>query len=288
MKRFPVAFILGLSLIWPTLGNSQSSDHTKKLPQQKTDASREMSKIEKWIEPVTKMPFIQVPHGSFQMGDLFHEGDHDEKAIRNVQLYSFWLGQYEVTQGQWKKIMGYNPSYFKKGDDFPVEQVSWEQTQAFIKTLNIQHNGKHSFRLPTEAEWEYACRAGGQKIRFGNNKNTARPEEINFDGRTGHKMAYSLTGIYRKSTTPVGHFPANALNLHDMSGNVWEWVEDVYTKNYEKLGTNNPVYTGPGHIRARRGGSWFNKPNELRCTNRYYFQQRLSLYGVGFRLVRIQ
>jgi formylglycine-generating enzyme required for sulfatase activity len=129
------------------------------------------------------------------MGDTFGEGDNDEKPVHKVCLDDYYLGKYEVTQGQWQRIMGNNPARFKNGDNYPVEQVCWNDVQKFIKQLNSQTDGK--YRLPTEAEWEFACREGGKKIRFGNGKDIIDPNEANFNGSSRFKKSYSKSGAYR-------------------------------------------------------------------------------------------
>ena len=172
-----------------------------------------------WTEPVTGMKFVSVPGGSFQIGDPFGEGHESEQNNRQITIKSFRLGAMEVTQAQWKASMNNNPSEFK-GDDLPVEQVSFYDVQEFIKKLNAR-TGKR-FRLPTEAEWEYACREGGRKVRFCNGKDIADPSEINFDARAKYKKPYSVVGAYRGATTLVASFAPNSLGLYDMSGNVEE------------------------------------------------------------------
>ena len=120
-----------------------------------------------WRDPVTGMEFVWVPGGSFEMGCLT-KADHcnqNVKGVRTVRLDGYWLGKHEVTQGQWSAIMGGNPSRFKEGDAYPVEQVSWNDLQEFIRRLNNRSSAK--FRLPSEAQWEYACRDGGKAVTFG-------------------------------------------------------------------------------------------------------------------------
>ncbi|MBF0239893.1 MAG: SUMF1/EgtB/PvdO family nonheme iron enzyme [SAR324 cluster bacterium] len=238
-----------------------------------------------WTEPVTGMKFVWIEGGSFQMGDLFGDKGHPEYFIREVTLSSFWLGQYEVTQGEWKKIMGNNPSHFKNGDRFPVECVSWNDCQQFVNQLNQRHEGQFSFSLPSEAQWEYAARERGRKVRFGNGLDIADPGQINFDGSDNYKQSYSRTGSYRQQTTPVGTFPPNAQGLYDMSGNVWEWCQDVYTVNYSQVGTSDPIYMGSGSSRVRRGGSWSYSPRFVRCAYRGFSSPAYTISGLGFRLV---
>ena len=146
-----------------------------------------------------------------------------KKPVHELCVDDFYMGKYEVTQGEWRKIMGNNPSYFKNGDRYPMEKVRWNDiTENFLPQLK-RRSGK-SYRLPTEAEWEYAAREGGKKVRFGNGKDIADPGEINFRG-TADKKSYSRTGVFRVKTTKVGSFASNSLGLHDMSGNVcWNGV----------------------------------------------------------------
>ncbi len=244
-----------------------------------------------WTEPHTGIRMVSIPGGSFEMGDLFDEGYRDEKMIRTVRLDTFWLGETEVTQGQWKAIMGENdrePHF--KGDDLPMEQVSWEDAQRFIKTLNAKHQGRYQFRLPSEAEWEYACREGGKKVRFGNGQDTADPSQMNFIALAVYKKSYSVGGQYRAKTVPAKSFSPNAFGLYQMSGNVSEWVEDKYTSDYSNVGTENPIYARLGDYRVIRGGSWNLFPENVRCA---YRDSGFSPGGrgvrndnLGFRLAR--
>ena len=228
-----------------------------------------------WTEPITGMEFVWVPGGSFEMGDLFGGGDVDEKHIRTVRLDGFWLGKYEVTQGEWQKIMGNNPSYFKNGDNYPVESVSWNDAQEFIKKLNSKHNGRYTFRLPSEAEWEYAARSGGRKENWaGTSSESSLGSYAWYDDNSGGE------------THPVGQKQPNGLRLYDMSGNVWEWCEDVYVSDYSKVDTDNPIYKGSGSDRVVRGGSWYGTPMFLRASDRGSFTPAGRNDDLGFRLAR--
>ncbi|HHT9121452.1 MAG TPA: SUMF1/EgtB/PvdO family nonheme iron enzyme [Candidatus Wunengus sp. YC63] len=240
---------------------------------------------ETWRDPITGMEFVWVPGGSFEMGDLFGEGNADEKYLQQVTITGFWMGKYEVTQGQWKKVMNDNPSYFKSGDDYPVERVSWNDIQEFMRKINSTRYGKCSFRLPTGAEWEYACREGGKKVRFGNGQDILDPQKANFNGDGRYKEPYSLAGEYRKKTTPVGTFPPNKLGLHDMSGNLWEWTQDSYEFPNSTIRTVSLSNNNTAACRVIRGGSWNFRPYSLRATHRDYFPSDAKLYDCGFRLV---
>ncbi len=220
-----------------------------------------------YTDPVTGMEFVKVPGGCYDMGDTFDEGGDDEKPVHEVCVTDFWLGKYEVTQREWQKIMDDNPSHFKKGDRYPVEKVSWDDASSYIKKINLE-SGK-GFRLPTEAEWEYAAREKGKKVRFGTGKNSIGADEANFDASKEYKKSYSRIGQYRNSTVAVGSFAPNKLGLYDMSGNVWEWSSDWYQKDYYSASTRvNPQGPSSGSSRVIRGGSWLNGPRYVRSANR--------------------
>src|ERR1700730_11381395 len=182
---------------------------------------------ETFREPATGMKFVHIPGGTFQMGRIAGdlECHDDEKPSHSARVSSCWLEKMEVTQGQWKKGMGSNPSLFQKGDAYPVESVSLEMIKVFIGRLNeatFQH-----YRLPTEAEWEYACRAGGQAIKYawGNGKPiiNGQPADNILDLYDILKLSFSSGVKYYGEgvgTVPVGTFAANAVGLHDMGGNV--------------------------------------------------------------------
>ena len=238
-----------------------------------------------FTDATTGMKFVLVKGGCYQMGDTFGEGSDNEKPIHEVCVDDFYMGKYEVTQGEWQKIVGSNPSEFKNGDHYPVERVSWNDiTEKFLPKLN--RRSRKNYRLPTEAEWEYAAREGGKKVRFGNGKDIADPREINFDGRVKNKESYSRAGVYRVKTTKVGSFTPNSLGLYDMSGNVWEWCSDWYGKNYyDSSSRHNPEGLGSGSYRVNRGGSWNFNPGSVRAADRSCNSPDFSDYSLGFRLV---
>lgn len=230
---------------------------------------------------------ILIKGGTYDMGCTDEQKDcsHDEKPAHSVTVHDFYLGKYEVTQQLWQDIMGANPSGFEDCPQCPVESVSWEDVQTFLQKLNVKYPGRN-YRLPTEAEWEYAAREGGKKVLFGNGKNVADPTQMNFDAKNG-KTTYSLAGDYRSKTTQVGSFAPNALGLYDMSGNVWEWCNDWYGADYYK---NSPAkYPGgpaSGSYRVLRGGSWYNFPQVCRVAVRDFSSPTNRFNDIGFRLAR--
>ena len=241
---------------------------------------------------------VPIKGGTFEMGDTFGEGGSNEKPVHKVTLSDYWLCKYPVTQGLWEAIMGENnnPSRFKSDDLLPVEQVSWDDAQEFIHVLNKKTGGQ--YRLPTEAEWEYAARAapsptgesrGGAKVRFGNGKDIANPSEMNFCALKEYKQPYSVVGEYRAKTTPVNQFKPNKLGLYDMAGNVYDWCADWFSEDYYQQchaqGTVlNPQGPDTGAYRVLRGGDWGGNPRSCRAAYRDHGAP-VGRYGnVGFRV----
>lgn len=230
-----------------------------------------------WKEPVTGMEFAWVPGGCYQMGCGAWAGEcfDWEKPVHEVCVDGFWMGKTEVTQGQWRKVVGNNPSHFKRGDDYPVETVSLQDAKEFIRKLNERSGAGQNFRLPTEAEWEYACRSGGKEEKYAG-AGDAGGVSWNLENSNGH-------------THPVGKKQANGLGLLDMSGNVWEWVEDVYEENaYAQHSRINPlnVTVVPVVNRVYRGGAWPHESRWLGCTRRMRGAEFGLNEALGFRLVR--
>ncbi len=221
-----------------------------------------------WRDPTTGMEFVFVPGGCYRMGS--NSGQHDEKPVHEVCVDGFWMGKFEVTQAEWQRVMGSNPSGFK-GDRNPVEQVSWNDAQEFIKRLNAKGNG--TFRLPTEAEWEYAARSGGKDEKYAGGNDVNRVAW--YGGNSGNK------------THPVGTKAPNGLGLYDMSGNVWEWCQDWYNdKAYSQHSRQNPIYSGGGGSRVDRGGSWFFNARLVRAADRDGGDPGGRSRDLGFRLLR--
>jgi formylglycine-generating enzyme required for sulfatase activity len=224
----------------------------------------------KIVNSTAGMEFSPVPAGCFQMGDNSDNSEDDEKPVHEVCLDAFAIGTFEVTQLQWKKVMGNNPSQFKDcGDNCPVESVSWIDVQTFISKLNKQSGS--AYRLPTEAEWEYAARSGGKQETFsgGNDPNKVSWNEGN-SGQTTH---------------PVGKKAPNGLGIYDMSGNVWEWTADWYAEDfYGKSPKQNPAGPASGKFRVNRGGSWYIEADNVRTTIRSSSEPTRFTSNIGFRL----
>jgi formylglycine-generating enzyme required for sulfatase activity len=190
------------------------------------------------------------------------------------------MGQYAVTQAQYEAVMGENPSRFK-GAHRPVEQVSWHKAVAFCNRLSAQTG--RQYRLPSEAEWEYACRAGTKTpFHYGE---TLTSELANYSGRLTYQS--EPEGMWRRETTEVGQFPANGYGLYDMYGNVEEWCFDHWHRDYEGAPTDGGAWVTGGNRDRRvvRGGSWYNFPRYCRSAYRDFFDPGRVYYGIGFRVV---
>jgi len=227
-----------------------------------------------WVEPVTGMEFIWIPGGTFMMGSPKTEAHRfeNESPMHEVVLDGFWMGKYPVTQSEFKQILGVNRSNFQLGLKYPAEKVSWNDTQDFIKKLTEKNNHQIQFRLPTEAEWEYACRAmTSTAYHFGK---SLTEEQSNINGVKG-------------CTSPVGEYEPNAFGLFDMHGNVWEWCQDTYSDHaYKKHPKKNPVYAYSGSNRVIRGGCWYREAEVARSAYRYGYSADLRTGTIGFRMVR--
>jgi formylglycine-generating enzyme required for sulfatase activity len=231
------------------------------------------------------MKFVYIPPGSFMMGSPSGEPKrHPDEARHQVTLSKgFYLGMTEVTQGQWYDVMRNNPSAFSTcGKDCPVESVSWHDVQKFIHKLNDME-GKNMYRLPTEAEWEYACRAETKTLFFYGN--CLSSDQADFDGR--RTLDDCSDGTYRETPVPVATFAANSWGLYDMHGNVWEWCQDWYGKKLPGDVTD-PTGASTGKYRVIRGGSWFSMDHDCRSANRDRTSPYLELNHTGFRVVMIK
>jgi formylglycine-generating enzyme required for sulfatase activity len=241
------------------------------------------------LNDTISLDMVLIPGGSFLMGSPKDELDRfgNESPQHLVSASSFCMGKYPVTQAQYQTVMGTNPAHFE-GSDRPVEQVSWEDAVEFCDLLS-QHT-KREYRLPSEAEWEYACRAGTTKpFHFGE---TIATDLANYDGtddpdgKWSGSYGHGSKGIYRQETTPVGIFPPNAFGLYDMHGNVWEWCLDGWHDNYEEAPTDGSAWLRhKSSYRLLRGGSWNNLPRLCRSAVRNNFAPDIRYNFIGFRVL---
>ena len=221
---------------------------------------------------VAGMEFVRVPAGEFLMGSTSEEASSREQPVTRVRISrAFELGKHEVTQAEWEAVMGSNPSGFDEcGGDCPVERVSWDEVQEFIGRLNALE-GEARYRLPTEAEWEYAARAGTSGDRYGGDLDAIAW----YGGNSGDR------------THAVGQKAPNAWGLHDMLGNVLEWVQDWYGE-YPGGSVTDPQGPASGSYRVFRGGGWIYYAGNCRVSNRFDDPSGFRLYFLGFRLLRME
>jgi formylglycine-generating enzyme required for sulfatase activity len=228
------------------------------------------------------MEFVLIQPGTFLMGSPeSEEGRHHDEILHEVTLTKpYYLQTTPVTQEQWQAVMGDNPSYFQ-GAHLPVERVSWDDVQQFIQRLNQRSEG--TYRLPTEAEWEYAARAG-TSTPFGiGNGVDIDSTQANFNGK--YPYGKNKQGVYRERTTPVKSFAPNGWGLYDMHGNVCEWVQDWFGE-YPEGEETDPQGTQLGCIRVSRGGGWYSYARNARSAIRYLNSPGIRGYYIGFRLVK--
>ena len=215
-----------------------------------------------------KLDMVLIPAREFQMGSPESEKYHQDNALQHEVTLTkpFYMGKYEVTQEQWESVMGNNPSSRTKGAKLPVTNVSWNDCQEFIKKVNAKTDG--GYRLPTEAEWEYACRAGTTTAySFGDNLTKS---DANIDG---------------DSIKAVGSYRPNAFGLYDMHGNVWEWCNDWYGSLQDGEVTD-PKGAATGSSRVLRGGSFINDVSAARSSLRFVGTPTFRGTDLGFRLVK--
>ena len=227
-----------------------------------------------------RQAFRWILPGTFLMGSPETEPERypDEVQHEVTLTQGFWLADTACTQALWQAVMGDNPSHFQDDPRNPVEQVSWEDEQDFIAELNTRVPGLQ-VRLPSEAEWEYACRAGTKTpFSFGEN---ITPEQVNYDGNNPY--AGGKKGLYRERTVPVGSLPPNPWGLYEMHGNVWEWCEDWYG-NYPSGPQVDPRGPAAGASRVLRGGSWNDFGRYCRSALRASYEPVNRFADLGFRL----
>lgn len=246
--------------------NTQSKKQTAKKQTQPMTQARKEQILQNLINNM-----VYVEGGTFTMGATPEQGSdasYGEKPTHQVTLSSFSIGKYEVTQEEWQAVMGSNPSQFK-GAKRPVEIVSWNDCQEFIRKLN-QMTGKH-FRLPTEAEWEYAARGGKRSNGYKYAGSNSLGNVAWYRDNSGSK------------THPVGQKSPNELGLYDMSGNVWEWCQDWYG-SYSSNAQRNPAGATSGSNRVNRGGSWIDGAGDGRSSGRYINTPSDKRGSLGLRL----
>jgi sulfatase modifying factor 1 len=226
------------------------------------------------------MRFAWIPSGAFFMGSPNEEEERGDGETQHKVTLSrgFFMGVHTVTQKQWRAVIGNNPSRFKGERNLPVDSVSWNDCQKFIKKL--RKTDQKAYRLPSEAEWEYACRAGTTTpFHYGK---TISTDQANFNGGD-YIYGPRKKGKYRKKTTPVGSFPANSFGCYDMGGNVFEWCQDWYGA-YPQKDVIDPQGPDKGDYRVLRGGSWGSIPRFCRSAFRHRNQPGIRGSAIGFRL----
>jgi formylglycine-generating enzyme required for sulfatase activity len=266
-------------------------------------------------DPVTGMVFVWVPEGRFTMGSPVREAgrDSDEGQVDSVTMNGFWMGKHEVTRGQFRKFveatgyvtdaekagwswywntdekkwdrkngLAWQRAGFEQGDDHPVVHVSWNDANAMVEWMN--RTGTDTVRLPTEAQWEYACRGGTRTARFWGDGTKAACEFANMADQTSARQ-FNWEPIHPCTdgfvyTAPVGSFRPNPFGLHDMLGNVWEWCADAYsaTANIRSAAQNSPG-SGAESDRVGRGGGWNGHPDSVRSANRNHDDFSLESRG---------
>lgn len=223
--------------------------------------------------------FVWIEPGEFMMGSPENEAErgNNERQHQVVLSRGYWLADTACTQALWQAVMDDNPSRFK-GQNKPVENVSWKDVRSFIEQLNalVPEGG---FRLPTEAEWEYACRAGTTSPFWFGDQIT--PEQVNYDGNFPY--AGGQEGQYRKETVEVKALPCNSWGLYQMHGNVWEWCQDWYG-DYVLDAVVDPTGPAEGVLRVLRGGCWINFGRYVRSALRFAFDPGFRDVSSGFRL----
>jgi formylglycine-generating enzyme required for sulfatase activity len=227
-----------------------------------------------------QLDMLIIPAGMFKMGSPLHQGNIEEQPQHFVTIKSFMMGKFLITQGQWKAVMGKLPPCRFKGDHLPVERVSWEDTQKFCQRLSKQTG--RNYHLPSESQWEYACRAGtSTPFSFGE---TLTSDIANFNGE--HIFKREPRGIYFHSTSEGGKFPLNAFGLYDMHGNLWEWCADNWLDDYSSSPRDESAYQNHEDLyRVARGGSWHEPARLCRSAARLRVLQSEAEEFIGFRVV---
>jgi eukaryotic-like serine/threonine-protein kinase len=223
------------------------------------------------------LDLVDIPAGQFMMGS---SEDDREQPVHLVNLPAFYLSKYPITQAQYQAIVGSNPSHFH-GSQRPVESVSWHDAQAFCQKLGKLKNKPYS--LPSEAQWEYACRGNTTNTPFPSREHISA-DDVNCNGSTDPDPYDMSKGAYRATTTTVGSYPANSFGLYDLHGNVWEWCLDTWHENYQAAPTDGSAWIDEHHYRVLRGGSWNDRAWVCRSASRSSYAPDIRGYGIGFRV----
>ena len=225
------------------------------------------------------LEMVMIPAGIFQMGSLPRYGNEEERPLHWVSVGEFAMGRHLITQAQWEAVMGTPPKCRFKGRALPVERVSWKAARRFCNQLSTKTG--RQYQLPSEAQWEYACRAGtSTPFSFGE---TLTTEVANYVGAQTYMR--EPPGPVRHCTTPSGTFPPNAFGLCDMHGNLWEWCEDNWLEDYSTATRAGEAYLKRGDVyRAARGGSWHDPPSSCRSATRLRVLESDADEIVGIRV----
>jgi len=284
-------YILGLLSLFCLIAATTMTVHTTE-----GDLEFELDEITSITFTDNPVPegMVFVEGGTFQMGDRIGNGYGDELPLHDVAVSSFFIGQYEVTQGEYEEIMGNNPAHnYGEGGNYPVYYVSWYDAVAYcnvrstVEGLTPCYSGTicnfnaNGYRLPTEAEWEYAARGGIQQTDNFEYSGSNTIGNVSWYGYYDNPQGTAI----EENTYPVGTKAPNQLDIYDMSGNVCEWCGDWYA-DYDSISQTNPTGPATGSIRVLRGGSWYNYADDCRVADRYYNYQNINGYYIGFRVVR--
>ena len=226
-----------------------------------------------------RLEMVSVPGGTFRMGSREGQGFEDEYPQHSGNIAPFFMSKYPITQEQWAAVMEWMPLYRCVGAKRPVDRVSWEDARDFC--VQLSKKSGRLYHLPSEAQWEYACRAGTRTpFYFGE---TITTDLVNYVGE--HTFLSEPKGVYRHETTDVGEFPPNAFGLYDMHGNVWEWCADAWHDDYHGAPSDGSAWASgePGYY-VQRGGSWHEPPNNCRSAIRLKFRSIDRDDCVGFRV----
>ena len=283
MKTIMAVFVFLFIAAAVTAAEKTSSLKTQTAALQQKAAAEAGMPLEKTIElgVDVNMVLVYIPAGEFDMGSPATEMERDsDEGQHHIKLTkAFYIGKFEVTQLQYRVIMNENNSKFG-GDKLPIENINWHEAGRYLKKLSDKTGLK--FRLPTEAQWEYACRAG-TATAF-NTGTTIDSDFANYNAKDAY--ADGIIGKYLGRTTDVGSYQPNAFGLYDMHGNVWEWCSDIYEKDYYKITpTIDPKGPQEGGSRVIRGGGWDEKAYKCRSADRNSRGPKADRADIGFRVV---